>query len=333
MEVYFLDVGLGSCQIILLGGRRAIVIDCGIKSDHLALLFLKRVGIVEIECLITSHSDNDHTGGAISILNDYRDRIQRLYVVQDHKLLATRYWQRIDYFIEEGILQPEQVDRLEMRQEPKVLWREGPASQLRIFSPSFVENLQSQQTKSSNATSSVIVLDHLGHRFVFASDSEIPQWRRIYERRQNRQLRCDVLAVPHHGGLIGDSAADLNWLYDNAIAARFAIFSVGTRANPRHPREEVVAKLITSGATVLCTEITQKCHRRPSTLAPGVLRPLAHLGRAFDSSRKGRDSAIACAGTVLALSDSSGLQIERLAQHQAAVDALTRTADGCPICR
>jgi len=104
MEVYFLDVGFGACQIILLGGRRAIVIDCGVRSDHLALHFLKRFGIVEIECLIASHSDNDHVGGAISILDDYQDQIKRLFVVQDHKWLATRYWQRIDHFIETGIL-------------------------------------------------------------------------------------------------------------------------------------------------------------------------------------------------------------------------------------
>jgi competence protein ComEC len=332
VEVYFLDVGLGSCQIILLGGRRAIVIDCGVKSDHLALHFLKRFGIIEIECLLTSHSDNDHTGGAISILDDYQDQIKRLFVVQDHKWLATRYWQRIDHLIETGILQPEQVDRLEMRDRPKELWRDS-STRLKLFSPSFIENLRSQQAQNANATSSVIVLDHLDHRFVFAADSEIPQWKQIYERRGSRKLKCDVLAVPHHGGLIDDSGTDLDWLYDKAVAADFAILSVGTRTTPKHPREEVVAKLVTSGATVLCTEVTRKCHKHPGALSPGVLRPLTLFGRAFDSSRKGRDNAVACAGTVLAQVDSSGLRIDRLVQHQAAVDALAKAVDGCSLCR
>ena len=43
MEVYFLDVGQGTCQIILLGARRAIVIDCGTSKDRTVLHFLQRM--------------------------------------------------------------------------------------------------------------------------------------------------------------------------------------------------------------------------------------------------------------------------------------------------
>jgi hypothetical protein len=141
------------------------------------------------------------------------------------------------------------------------------------------------------------------------------------------------LSVPHHGGLIDDSHGDLDWLYDKALAARVAVLSVGTRTNPKHPREDVVAKLVTSGSIVLCTEITRKCHKQPQTLSPGVLQPLTLLGRAFDASRKGRSNAVACAGTVLASVNSSGVTIDRLSEHQTAVDALTAMADGCPKCR
>ena len=333
MEVYFVDVGLGSCHIILTGNRRAIVIDCGVASDHIALQFLKRFGITQIDCLITSHSDTDHTGGAISILNDYQDQIKRVYVVQDHKWLKTKYWRRIDYFIRQGILDVQQVKPLLREQRPKELWRDGANSQLKLYSPFFVENLRAQDGENSNATSSVIVLDHLGSRIVFAADSEIPQWKQIYKARGNRELTCDVLAVPHHGGRIGDRAGDLDWLYDKALSAKYAILSVGTRTNPKHPREEVVAKLITSGSTVLCTEITKKCHQRPHSLSPGVLQPLTVVGRAHDASQQGRDNAIACAGTVLAKIDSAGVAVDRITQHRAAVNSMAQTADGHPLCR
>ena len=98
------------------------------------------------------------------------------------------------------------------------------------------------------------------------------------------------------------------------------------------PRE-VVAKLITSGSKVLCTEITKMCHKQPHRLGPGVLQPLTVLGRAFDASQHGRDNAIACAGTVLAKIDSAGVTIDRLSQHQAAVDSMAKAADGRPLCR
>ncbi len=51
MEVYFVDVGLGSCHVILLGGRRALVVDCGVRSDHIALQFLLRRGWATKACL------------------------------------------------------------------------------------------------------------------------------------------------------------------------------------------------------------------------------------------------------------------------------------------
>ncbi len=104
MEVYFLDVGMGTCQIILLGNRKAIVIDCGVKSDYIALHFLQKYGIDRVVRLITSHSDNDHTGGAITVLNNYQDRIDEVHVIQDSRFLATDYWRRIDYLNEQGTL-------------------------------------------------------------------------------------------------------------------------------------------------------------------------------------------------------------------------------------
>ena len=38
MEVYFLDVGQGTSNVILVGARRAIVIDTGRRASDLRLL-------------------------------------------------------------------------------------------------------------------------------------------------------------------------------------------------------------------------------------------------------------------------------------------------------
>ena len=211
MEVYFVDVGQGTCQVILLSDQRAIVIDCGVKSDHIALQFLKRHGIKRIECLITSHSDNDHTGGAITILNDYADKIGTIFVIQDHKFLVTKYWQRLDFLEQSGVLDAQQIYPLIIEKKPRRLWCESDSS-LRCFSPSFMTNLQSQYRNDSNSTSAVLVLDHLGHRVVFAADSVVEQWKRIYEMRGKKSLDCDVLAVAHHGGLCNENLGDLDWL-------------------------------------------------------------------------------------------------------------------------
>ena len=73
MEVFFVDVAQGTCHVILLGGRRAIVIDCGCvqRKDQFILKFLHRMNVEFIERLIVSHSHNDHSGGAVAVLGDY----------------------------------------------------------------------------------------------------------------------------------------------------------------------------------------------------------------------------------------------------------------------
>ena len=178
----------------------------------------------------------------------------------------------------------------------------------------------------------VLVLDYLGRRVVFAADSVIPQWRRIYERRGNKTLECDILAVPHHGGLTEGKNADLDWMYDQAVRCDIAVFSVGTVRLPKHPRAEVVAKLRSIGATVVCTEITSQCHSNPDSLKPGVLQPQSHLGRAMNAAKS---SYVACAGTVLATIRDGKIEIDRLNNHQSAVDRIVATQVGlsCPLCR
>ncbi len=332
MEVYFLDVGLGTCQIILLGKRRAIVIDAGIQMDYLALHFLERMKVDRIVRLITSHSDNDHTGGAISILDHYQDAIDELHVVQDHKWLQSKYWKRIDDLCSRNILSESQIVRLELNpaNTAKPLWQEGGSS-LALYSPTFVQNQRAQGANNANATSAVVMLEHMGKRIVFAADSEIPQWKRI--QADFGQIRCDVLAVPHHGGHIDDTPADLAWLYQSALKTDFAVISVGTKRKPKHPRKEVVNALVAAGTRVMCTQITSLCHASTASLGLGVLQPQNHLGRSQDVSINRRmRKCTACAGTVLATITPAGIVIDRIAEH---ADAVTHLASigGTPLCR
>jgi competence protein ComEC len=95
MEVFFLDVAQGTCQIILLGDRRAIVLDCGVPNDRLVLQFLRRLGIEYLDRLIVSHSHSDHIGGAVSVLGEYQDRIERICFVQDDLFLQSSFWRRV----------------------------------------------------------------------------------------------------------------------------------------------------------------------------------------------------------------------------------------------
>ena len=129
-----------------------------------------------------------------------------------------------------------------------------------------------------------------------------------------------------------DKPEDLEWLYQQAVNCDVAILSVGTVKTPHHPREEVVAQLRRIGATVLCTEITKKCHYDPQILKPGVLKPQTILGRAMNAPTQ---QGVACAGTVKVEISDNGCRVERSPEHQSAVDqiALESLHGKCPLCR
>ena len=333
MEVYFLDVGQGTCQIILLGKRRAIVVDCGLKNDELALRFLKRYGVETVEALVISHSHDDHIGGAISILNDYQDRIEKLCFVQDDVFLQSRFWERVKEFIHQGVLSQNQLARLECTADPQVIWSDGPVS-LNTYSPTAGINLLAQSAGVQNATSAVLFFDVAKNRIVFAADSEVGQWRDIHQRVG--PISCSVLAVPHHAGKSHQSSADLNWLFGTAIQPQVAIVSVGTSNTHNHPREDVVRALRACGASVLCTQITKKCSSNLESLRPGVLSPPiipARSSATIEQTAAGHSRNVACAGTVLAHIDANRVNVDRLAQHQAAVDRLACSTYGSPLCR
>ncbi len=336
MEVFFLDVGQGTCQIILLGGRRAIVLDCGVPNDRLVLQFLRRLGIEYLDRLIVSHSHSDHIGGAVSVLGEYQDRIERICFVQDDLFLQSSFWRRISELLRAGTLTTEQLIRLEATQTPQLVWAdEARSTRLRTYSPTAAENLLAQDAGQQNPTSAVLFLDALDQRIVFAADSEVGQWREI-RQRSGRRMDCGVLAVPHHAGRTHSSPEDLAWLFDEAVAADVAVISVGTSNTHGHPREDVVTALTSRGTRVLCTQITRRCNGNLESLRPGVLRPILYPGRSSprrDLTGGGNSRNVACAGTVLASFTAAGIEVNRLVEHQLAVDHLANSEPVCPLCR
>jgi competence protein ComEC len=339
MEIFFLDVGQGTCQVIMLGQRRAIVIDCGLRNDKLVLQFLQRSGVEYLERLIVSHSHDDHNGGAVSIMGAYQDRVGKYCFVQDHLFLRSAFWTRLKDLYANDRITRDQMVRLEVEEKPQVVWKdESKSIRLQTFSPSAVENLMAQDGEKPNATSAVLFLQSGANRVIFAADSEVPQWKEIH-RASGKKLECDVLAVPHHAGKMHSSRRDLKWLYEDVLSATTAVVSAGTSNTHGHPRSDVIEAMTASGMHVLCTQITRRCNgnvRDLEHLRPGVLRPQTHLGRssaAKDLTDSGHSKNVACAGTVRVEITATDVIVERLADHQRAVDRLPRNATACPLCR
>ena len=322
--------------MLLLGGQQAVVIDGGARGSRTLLQALDRFRVSRIVRLIVSHNHADHAGGTASLLSQYPGKIDQIWLLQDTNLLKSALFERITQQLADGILSKRQLHRLERDQQPKLVYADPEMSlRLLLYSPRFAENLQAQKAATPNATSAILSLDVGNRRVLFAADSEISQWRQIRNAR-NKPLDCDIVAVPHHaGGLQSSTDEEIGWLFSQAIRSRFAVVSVGTSNTHGHPRENVIRAITASGTTVLCTQITQKCHSNLEALRPGVLLPNV-IGRSSptrDVTASGNSRNLACAGTIVADVTAESVEIQRIESHQRAVDQLATEATGCPLCR
>ena len=84
LEVTFLDVGQGDSIVITTPDDHTMVVDTGRSSPtddsgrKVVLPFLRSKGMNSIDALLLTHPDDDHIGGAVTILN--RIRVGRLLV-------------------------------------------------------------------------------------------------------------------------------------------------------------------------------------------------------------------------------------------------------------
>lgn len=341
MEVYFVDVGQGTSNVILLGKRRAIVIDTGKRSADLSRL-LNHLQVAELTVLALSHLDDDHSGGAPGIMTEFRGRIGKICYPNDHRTPDTRFWEALQDEIDSKDIEHDQLVRLEYEDRPKGIWRSAAlGAELKLFSPSYGENQMALRREDPNATSGVLVFKMGNRRIVFPGDSTLEQWQEIH-RRMGQSLPCDIIAVPHHAGVIWPNGwantriqSELQWLYSVAVQPKHAVISVGTSNTDRHPRPEVLGILRGLGVKILCTQITEQCSTPLERHRPGIL-PLILPGRsqsitALTTSGNSRD--LACAGTIVADISSAAVGIRRIALHQQSVNAIQGMTGGSPLCR
>ena len=345
-ECWFLDVGQGTANVILLGDGRAIVIDCGPKSCAVPLRLLKR-HISTIEVLLISHNDIDHDGGAARIIQSYAKAIKSIYFLADRPAhqIATHRLCMSDWAKENLVCKPK---RLEAAEKPRTIFSDPSKNlSLKVFYPTFSENLDAERSKSNgaNRTSAILALFSGPKSIVFSGDATAEAWEAVSSRlRGHLPLRCDVMTVPHHGGHLSQAAGEqeeamlCDRLYGKIVRPRFGIISVASSnqfGKTTLPLRVSVACLRKHGVNVLCTQITPKCCDDLEALRPGLVEPMvpSRSTGLVRTTRGGKSKDVACAGTILAEISESGISIPRWPEHQKALRAMT--ADGIvrPLCR
>lgn len=230
MQCDVMKIGKADC-IVLAEESYTVLIDCGESDDGTEIIkHLQEMGTDEIDCLIITHFDRDHIGGAADVIDAFPVK----------RLLEPDY-------------EPESPDS-----EEYLAYRDA-ISRNQIQAESLNDDLQlniggmRMQIYTANAVydknidnnnSLVVDLTHEGNRFLFTGDIEK---QRIQDMLEQKQINsCDFLKVPHHGRY--NSA--LNDLFEAASPAYAAI----TCSVKNPPEQETLDALEAVGCIVYSTK-------------------------------------------------------------------------------
>lgn len=222
-EVTLLDVGQGLAAVVRTE-RHTLLFDAGPRfspefdtGEAVVLPFLRHRGVERIDRFIVSHGDNDHVGGAQSVLAGIP--VEGLLVSDptrgdwDRPVSACRdgqhwHWDGVDF----EILHP---------------------------SPAY---------RGSENNGSCVLRVRVGeHAVLFSGDIEAEgEWALVHAYGQ--QIESEVLIVPHHGS--NTSSSDY---FLDAVTPRLALVSSGYRNRFGFPKPAVLRRYQSRGVPVFDT--------------------------------------------------------------------------------
>lgn len=228
-EIVAVDVGQGTAVLVRTRGH-LLVYDSGPsygpESDAGArvLLPLLRVrGERRIDLLMLSHRDNDHVGGAASLIEALPVRALSTSLDPQHPLRAA------------GV--PHQGCLAGMA------WQWDGVS-FEILHP--LEPAESRPQARPNTLSCVLrVRDADGRSALLTGDIEAAQEAALV-RHLGPALKTDLLLVPHHGSKTSSSE-----LFLDTVAPTLAVVQAGYRSRFGHPAPDILARYEARGVPVL----------------------------------------------------------------------------------
>jgi competence protein ComEC len=216
MTVTAFDVGQGMALLIETSHHR-LLYDTGPSygteinaGSRVILPYLRARGITKLEGMIVSHSDIDHSGGALSVLDGLPVDWVLASLMPDHPIA--------------------QAARRHVQCAAGQAWT-WDGVRFEILHPLVAS--YDDTTLKPNARGCTLKITAGSKSMLLAGDIEAAQESQLVLRDRER-LRADVLLVPHHGS--GTSSTPY---FLSAVRPRAAVFQVGHRNRYQHPKKEV----------------------------------------------------------------------------------------------
>ncbi len=229
-EIYFLNVGQGDSELVILPGGVKILIDGGPDSRILGQLD----SILDpfdryFDLIILSHQQADHFNGLIEVMKRYQ---VGLFIFNGLTATANS-WSELVKTIKEN-----KIPTVVLGAGDRIYWLED---EFDFLSPdrNFIQN------QEANETALVALLKTQASKILFTAD--------IGEELENYlagryNLDVDVLKVAHHGSKYSSSAGFLS-----EASPKVAVIEVG-RNSYGHPTAEALSRLASVGAQIFRTD-------------------------------------------------------------------------------
>lgn len=218
-EIYFtlLDVGQGLSAVVQTQ-HHILVYDTGAKysddfdlGDAVVVPYLRTLGITKIDMLVISHGDNDHSGGAQSVMKEIQ--VQQIFTSIPekfpspitHACAQNQHWQwdGVDFnFLYPPVGQP------------------------------YLDNNSSCVLKISTGNNSILL----------TGDIEKKSEQYLLKNEQ-QLLPATIIVAPHHGS-ISSSTAD----FVNAVKPIYVLFPVGYFNRYHFPNPKIITRYQQEGA-------------------------------------------------------------------------------------
>lgn len=195
LNIFYFYVGQADCTLIINEGQ-TMLIDAGDKTDgKLIVNCLKKLGIKNIDYLIGTHSDDDHIGGMMDIVNNFE--IGSLYM----PLKEANNQSYIELRKNANIQRTEINDIINIGSANAIIkWVDNRGEYL------------------DNNSSIVLQLNYKDKKYLFTGDIETKVENELIN--QNVLEEIDILKVAHHGSNSSTSEKFLD-----VIKPKFAIIS------------------------------------------------------------------------------------------------------------
>ena len=233
-----LDVGNG-LAVVVRTSHHALVYDTGPgwtadadSGSRIVVPFLRGEGVRTLDGVIVSHADDDHSGGAISVAGS-RAPPWMLSSLPDGDALHLAF---------------ERSTRCEAGQ--RWAWDGVTFTMLHPAAAIYEETGR----RKENDRGCVLKVSTAGASALLAGDVEARAENEMLARAR-ASLRADVIVVPHHGSKTSSTSA-----FIQAVAPRYALFSVGYRNRFNHPNAAVVERYAAIGADAWRTDCEGALH-------------------------------------------------------------------------